>query len=315
MIARWWWGPKVGGQVWPKDRHVPSFDGTQIRYTMLGPRDAPVVSLCAGFLCPDTYWTYIAPALAADHRVLVWNYRGVGVSELPRRPGFHALRLRNEDLTVEANARDLRAILDAEDVERTVVVGHSMGTQTALETYRQDPSRVTGLVSIAGAYTSPLRTFYGTDVGARLAPFGLPLLHAFPRVTLLAWRAALKAPIAFPLGRYVLRAIGPGADPKDMHGYFDHLSLSDPLVAAKMIRGMHSNSATDLLPKIDVPVLIAHGTADPFTPLSVARRMEEVIPDATLVAVEAGSHTLPIERPDLILEAMRPFLRRAFGSA
>ena len=311
MIGRWLWGPKVGGQVWPKDRHVPSFDGTQIRYTLLGPRDAPVVSLCAGFLCPDTYWMHIAPRLTDRFRVLVWNYRGVGVTELPRRPGFHAVRVRNKDLTIEANARDLRAILDIEDVGRTVVVGHSMGTQTALEAYEQEPARVAGIVSIAGAYTSPLRTFYGTDIGARLAPVGLPLLHALPRVTLLAWRALLMSPVAFPLGRHVLRAIGPGAEREDMLGYFDHLSRSDPLIAAKMIRGMHGHSAEDLLAKIDVPVLILHGTADPFTPPDVARQMAEAIPDAELVLLEGGSHTLPIERPDEIVASLRPFLERA----
>lgn len=99
-----------------------------------------------------------------------------------------------------------------------------------------------------------------------------------------------------------------------MTGYFDHVSRTDPLIAAKMIRGMHSHSAEDVLEKIDVPVLICHGTADPSTPYRVAEEMNERIPRARLVPFEGGSHTLPIEYPDEIAAAVRPFLADAVSS-
>lgn len=309
MIGRWWWGPKRGGEIWPKDRSAPSFDGTVIRYTLLGPARGPVVAFCAGFLCPDTYWRYLVPGITPDHRVLVWNYRGVGVSDLPARPRFHALGIKPDDLSIEANARDLAVLLDAEDIRRATLVGHSMGAQTMLEFYRLHPDRVNGMVSVAGAYGSPLRTFYGTDLSARIVPFALPLLHALPRVTLIGWRALMGSPFSFPAGRLV-RAIGPGAKREDMDGYFEHLSMIDPLIAAKMVRGMHAHRADDLLAEIDVPFLVAHGTADPFTPPAVARHMAETIPEAELLMLHGGSHTLPIERPREILDALRPFLER-----
>jgi pimeloyl-ACP methyl ester carboxylesterase len=159
MISRWWWGPKSGGEIWPKDRWIRSFDGTKIRYTLLGPPTAPFVAFCAGFLCPDTYWRYLVPALVDSCRVLVWNYRGVGVSELPRWPGYHAYAISDDELGIEASARDLEQILEAEGIDRCVLVGHSMGAQVILEAYRRHPEHVAGLVSIAGAYETPLRTF------------------------------------------------------------------------------------------------------------------------------------------------------------
>lgn len=307
MISRWWWGPKSGGEIWPKDRWIRSFDGTKIRYTLLGPMDAPIVVFCAGFLCPDTYWRYLVPALVDEYRVLVWNYRGVGVSELPRWPGFHAYAISDDELGIEANARDLEQILEGEAIERCVLVGHSMGTQVIFEAFRRHPERIAALVSIAGAYETPLRTFYGTDLSGRLAPIALPLLHVLPRVTLLVWRALFHNPLAYPAGRLV-RAIGPGTKPQDMTGYFDHVSMTDPLIAAKMVRGMHSHSAEGLLEKIDVPVLICHGTADPFTPASVAKEMRDRIPDAHLVLLKDGSHTLPIEYPDEIAAELKVLL-------
>jgi pimeloyl-ACP methyl ester carboxylesterase len=98
-----------------------------------------------------------------------------------------------------------------------------------------------------------------------------------------------------------------------MRGYFDHVSMTDPLIAAKMIRGMHAHSAEDVLEKIDVPVLICHGTTDPFTPLGVAKEMEERIAGARIVVYEDGSHTLPIEYPKEIVAEMQPFLKEIFS--
>ena len=298
--------------MWPKDRSIRSFDGTLIRYTMLGPDDAPVVAFCAGFVCPDIYWKYIAPELESDYRLLIWNYRGIGVSELPRPPGYHAVRITDEELGIESNARDLHVIFEAEGIERAALVGHSMGVQVALDAYRQFPEHVSAIISLAGPYRTPLRTFYGTDLSSRLMPVALPLLHALPRLSLLGWRALVHNPLSYHAGKLV-RAIGAKAKAEDMAGYFDHVSMIDPLIAAKMIRGMHSHSAEDLLEKIDVPVLIVHGTSDPFTPLIVAKEMAERIPTANLVVIQDGSHTLPIESPDEILAAVRPFLKRAFS--
>ena len=234
------------------------------------------------------------------------------MSELPRWPGFHAYAISNDELGIEANARDLEQILEAEKIDRCVQVGHSMGAQVILEAYRRHPENVAGLVSIAGAYETPLRTFYGTDLSGRLAPIALPLLHVLPRVTLLAWRALVHNPFAFPAGRLV-RAIGPNAKPQDMTGYFDHVSMTDPLIAAKMVRGMHAHSAEEVLDKIDVPVLICHGTADPFTPLAIAREMEDRMPHARLVVLEDGSHTLPIEYPDEIAVELQGFLKETLS--
>jgi pimeloyl-ACP methyl ester carboxylesterase len=89
--------------------------------------------------------------------------------------------------------------------------------------------------------------------------------------------------------------------------------MTDPLIATKMIRGMHNNSAEDLLPKIDVPVLIVHGTADPFTPLVVAQDMEREIPGAKLVVIDGAAHTLPIEYPAEVGAEATAFLDRSLS--
>lgn len=313
VIGRWLYRPIEAGQIWTKDRAVQSFDGTQIRYTFLGLDDAPVIVFCSGFVCPDNFWRYLAPELSEEYRALVWNYRGVGVSGLPRDPGWHAVNIHPEELSIESLARDLLAILKAEDIDRVVLVGHSMGVQTSYECYRQFPERVVALVAIAGAYRSPLRTFYGTDFTTRLLPVGVPAMHVFPRALLLLWRGLLRSPIPHPVAQRLVRGVGPETKSEDMRGFYDHLSAIDPLIAAKMIRGMHDHSAEDILERIDVPTLICHGTKDTFTPPRVARVMAQRIRGAQLALFEGASHGLPVERPDGLLAEIRPFLEKAFS--
>src|ERR1043166_7163594 len=103
-----------GGTLFPKDRCVVSFDGTHIAYGFLG--DGPVtVALNAGYCCSDNFWKYLAPALAKKYRVLIWNYRGSGVSGMPREPGYRARNYSVEDFGLDRHAKDLEAILDHEN--------------------------------------------------------------------------------------------------------------------------------------------------------------------------------------------------------
>jgi non-heme chloroperoxidase len=67
------------------------------------------------------------------------------------------------------------------------------------------------------------------------------------------------------------------------------------------------------LPKIDVPTLVVHGTADrilPFEATAARLRDEQLIADLTLVAVEDGPHNIGWTHPDELNRALLDFLAR-----
>lgn len=306
------WPGDRGGHVWPKDREAVSADGTRIRYTVLGD-DGPWIVLCAGYLCPDNFWASLGPALAARHRVVVLNYRSVGASGDPRPPGYRTRNLQPSDYTIERMADDVVATLDAEGAREATAIGHSMGCQVALQVWRHDPDRVRSLVLVTGPYASPLHTFYGRSIGARLFPLayhGLPLL---PRpVQRLVGRSA-RLPIALPVAR-LLRALGPHTPAEDMALYLRHLGEVDPMVALKLARGMHEFDAGPWLPELDVPVLLLAGDRDTFSPPALAEAMLAAIPDAELALIREGTHAALIEFPDEIHDRIADFLHRRLGT-
>lgn len=298
-----------GALLFERDRRVRSFDGTEIAYTVRG-TDGPWVALVPGFACPDNFWKYLVPELERDHRVIVWDLRGLGLSGTPRPPGYRALNLKPADFSIPGQARDLGAVLDAEGVDRVVLIGHSMGGQVALEAYRQMRGRTRGIVMLTAPFESPLRTFYGRDFSNLVRAARLAML-ALPRSTVLVWRSLflLNPGLTHQLAQ-MTRSLGPDARLDDMATYYRHMGFLDPLVMLMMIEAMRTHSAADVLPTIDVPTLVIAGTLDTFTPLPLAEAMRDTIPGAELVVVDGASHGAVIERPLAVNAAIRSFLDR-----
>lgn len=297
-----------GGTLFPKDRCIVSPDGTHIAYTIKG-KSGPVIALCAGYCCPDNFWKYLAPALARRYRVLIWNYRGCGVSGMPREPGYRARNYSVSDFMLDRYALDLRAILDHERVDSVILLGHSMGTQVALETYRLMPSRVRAIVSITGPYASAIQTFYNTTIAPRVFPAVRATLGRLPASVKPVWRAFFRSQYAHPLA-VKLGAVGAQTQADDMRGYYDHMADMDPLVMLKMAEAMHAHSAESLLTSIKVPVLIVVGERDNLVPPWLGHVMASRIPTAEMLTVPAGSHGAIIENPRLVNRTVLDFLGR-----
>jgi pimeloyl-ACP methyl ester carboxylesterase len=307
------WDGDRGGHVWDKDREVVADDGPRIRYTVLSAdRDLPWLVLCAGFMCPDNFWATLGPALAEHHRVIVLNYRSMGASTDPRPPGYRARHLSSADYTIERFAGDVQAVLEAEGADDVAVVGHSMGCQVALQLWRQAPELVGSLSLITGPYASPLHTLYGSKLGTHLFPFayfGVPLL---PRPVQRAITRLPRLPMALQVAR-LLRALGPLTPDDGMDLYFQHFGEVDPLVALKIVRGMHEFDAGPWLAEVSVPTLILVGGRDTFCPPELGEAMLAVLPEAELGVLPEATHGAPIEFPLEIADRIADFLARRAG--
>jgi pimeloyl-ACP methyl ester carboxylesterase len=280
-------------------------DGSPLFYESWGERGVrtPII-LCDGIGCDGYVWRYLRQDLA-DRFGLHPHYRGHGRTAPPRDP---------RRVTIEDLADDIACVLDDALVERAVLIGHSMGVQVALETYRRHPARVSGLILICGASSHPLRTFRGSATLEELLPLVEKWIHRVPRVVNRLTRTLLPTRLAFEVASRleIRREL---VEPSDFMPYLEGMARIDTRLFVAMLSSAGQHSADDLLPEVNVPSLVIAGERDGFTPAERSRAMAAAIPGAELLEIPNASHTAPIERPTLVDSTIRDFVARRIDSA
>jgi len=278
-------------------------DGTRLFWGVAGPRapgDAPPldVVLNDGIGCDGFAWKYLHPHLAQHNRVLHWHYRGHGRSGLPHD---------GARIDVPAHARDLVALLDHHEIEQAVLVGHSMGTQVALETYRLAPDRVRALVLVCGSYGRVTATFHGSDVLKQVLPGLIELVEKNQGLARALW-GRIPAKMAYQIARLSGEVDVASLREEDFTWYVEHVSALEPRLFLSMLKLAGEHSAEDLLASIAVPTLVVAAERDTFTPPELAKHMAEAIPGAELLFLAGASHAAPVERQGVIAERIDRFL-------
>jgi class 3 adenylate cyclase len=216
-------------------------------------------------------------------RTLLFDKRGTGLSD--RTTGVP---------TLEECMDDIRAVLDAEGVERAALVGHyDSGAHSAMfaATY---PERTSALI-IVGGYAKGSRdeTYpYGPD------PEVTGMLAAAIRDE---WGKGTIVPVIAP-------SMAGDRAFAEWWGRYERLSAS-PGAAASLFQMMAEMDIRDILPNIQAPTLVIHRTDHPAVPIDGARYLAEHIPGARFVELP-GTDALPYTPTggDDVLDEVEEFL-------
>jgi pimeloyl-ACP methyl ester carboxylesterase len=214
-------------------------------------------------------------------RVIAPDLRGYGESTLvPAKT------------TLETFARDIAALLDHLGIDGVVLGGISMGGQIVMEFHRLFPERIRALVL---ADTSPQAE---TEDGKRLRNDTADRL--------------LREGMG-PFAEEVLPKMIAPANIEALPAVAEHVRAmmrrSSPEGAAAALRGRAERpDYVEMLRRIAVPTLVVVGRDDEFTSVGDARRMQERIPDATLVVVDGAGHLPNLERPTEFNSALERLL-------
>jgi pimeloyl-ACP methyl ester carboxylesterase len=263
---------------------------------------APVL-LCDGIGCDGYVWRYLRADLPERFGVHP-HYRGHGRTAAPKDP---------TRVSIENLADDMASVLDDALIDRAVLVGHSMGVQVALETYRRHPTRVAGLVLLCGAASHPLKTFRGTAAVEDFLPTIQKWVHRVPGVINSLTRRLLPTRLAYEVAARleIRREL---IEPNDFMPYLEGMARIDARLFVAMLSAAGQHSAEELLPTIATPTLVVVGARDGFTPPERGRAMAATIPSAELLEIPNASHTAPIERPHLVDFTIRDFMTRRVDS-
>lgn len=243
----------------------------------------PTLVLLHAFPLNLRMWDEQIKGLADSCHVLAIDLRGFGASQTS-----------DGEYTLADLADDVHALLQHLGHERVVLGGCSMGGYISLAYARRYPEHLRGLVLIdtrASADTPEgreNRLRQASEVDARGTA---ALSRAFPPTAISPESAQARPELLERMRTWI-------AD-------------TDPRTVAGAQRAMAARpDSHDLLPKLDIPVLVVVGEQDTITPPAESEKMVAALPDAHLVRIPGAGHLTPLEKPELVNEAVREFMRR-----
>lgn len=243
------------------DRNVASFDGVEVAYTVTGNAPTTVV-LIHGWMCDRGYWRQQVEPLADRFRVIAVDLPGHGASGDGR-----------ETWSLEAYGRDVRAVVEELDLDRVVLIGHSMGGPVALEAARQMPDRVVGIVGID--------TLHNAEWSAR--PEQIERLIA-----------AYESDFVGTCTNFVTNMFADDADRALVERVRDDMCGGESAIGVELMRVFPGFDAADALRAVEKPVRAINAAANP-TAVEINRKYNA---DFEVILMEDVGHFPMLERPD-----------------
>ena len=280
----------------PRRRTVRLADGEMSVLDFGDPaRPVDVVFVHANGFHALTYRSVLQP-LAAGLRLWAPDLRGHGESRLPADPG--ALT------SWDVHARDLSVLLAGVEGRPPVLSGHSMGATSALLAAARSPGRARALVLFEPVILTRRRSFAALLPGAKdqilrhmpLARGALSRRSTFPdRAAALAayrGRGAFKTWPAASLADYVAGGF------REVQGQEAGVELACAPAWEAANYAAQRADVRGALRRVAAPVRILMGDHGSTCALTRSR------PGMTLESVAGAGHFLPLERPELVREAL-----------
>lgn len=241
----------------------------------------PVIFL-HGFPFDHTIWEPVIPLLEQDARLILPDLRGFGSS--PITDGTYTMRLLAEDIA---------HLMDRLEIEKAVLVGHSMGGYVSLAFAQAYPNRLLGLGLVAthSAADTPERRQSRYKTAESVLRKGARVVASNMVESLTPKKELLK-----PIQSLILQA--------------------HPTGIAGALRGMaERHDLTGELSNITVPAVVIVGGADKLVNHELVETMAQMLPKGWLVKIPDAGHMLTMEHPQQVASALQQLFAKVGNSA
>lgn len=253
--------------------------------TITGNPDGPVLLLAHGFGCDQNLWRLAVPALARDHRVVLFDHVGAGRSDLSAwDPQRYA--------SLHGYAEDVLALCRELDLRDVVFVGHSVSAMIGVLAVNADPGRFAKLVLLT---PSPCYLDDDDYHGGFSAADIEELLDSLDS-NYLGWSARM-APVI----------MGNPDRPELGEELTNSFCRTDPEIARVFARATFLSDNRADLPKVGVPSLVIECAEDVIAPRGVGAYVRDRIPGCRLVTLDAVGHCPQLSAPQQTAEAIAAF--------
>lgn len=267
-------------------------------------RPADPVLLVHGLGGAASNWLEVIPGLAKDRPVVAVDLPGFGRTQPPQT---YAPR-------IGANARFLRALLDALGWRRAEIHGNSMGGMLIVKFAAWYPERVSRLVLSAPALTSDLRDLPRLDplTFRQFAPFLLPGLGTY---LLNRMYTRLSADELYAQSNAFLHGDPGKVSPEIAAVTLENISLAQQtpwrlpafaVASSSLVRRVVGRRRIErAIAEVTAPTVVVWGDRDRLIGRPVMQRLRKLRPDWMLIELDGVGHVPMVEAPQRYLAAVR----------
>jgi 3-oxoadipate enol-lactonase len=268
--------------------YVKANDGVEIYYEVAG-QGAPFLFL-SETACDGAVWNlYQVPEFARDHRVVIFDYRGTGLSGKP--PIQYSTKMFADDAAMVLNRLGL---------EDAVVCGHSMGGRVAQVLALDHPRKVSKLILASSGAAHPGERGIPLRIAKEMVEMGYER-YVREHTIVVGWTEIYARNNVNLIEKYLQVRM---ANLCPVEFYFRHV----------LARQEHDTSGR--LKDIKVPTLILVGDDDHFVVSDMSHRsgadmLAKGIPNSKLLVLPGERHSYFYTEPESVHRLIREFLKES----
>lgn len=256
--------------------HIAVDDGCRIACHVDGPEDVPAVVFAHSLGASSAMWEPQLAALQGRYRVIRYDSRGHGASDVPAGP-----------YTIERLGRDVLAIADALGLDQFAYCGLSLGGMVGQWLGVHAADRINKLILCnTTPYMGPPEVWQERIDTVR--------------------REGMGVLVEGTLGRWFTPAFH-ASHPEIVEAVRRRFLATSPEGYAACAAAIMVMDQRGLLGRITCPTLIVGGHSDPSTPPACAEEMHQAIAGSLLILIDAA-HVSNIEAEDAFNAALSTFL-------
>ena len=266
--------------------YVKTKDGVDIYYEVSG-EGTPFLFL-SETACDRSVWKiYQVPEFARDHHVIIFDYRGTGLSGKP-----------SAKYTTDMFANDAATVMDHLGLEGAVVCGHSMGGRVAQLLALDHPRKVSKLILASSGAAHPGETGIPLRIAKEMVEMGYEK-YVREHTIVVGWTETYAKQHMDLIEKYLKVRM---ANLCPVEFYFRHV----------LARQAHDTRGR--LKDIKVPTLILVGDDDHFVVSDMSHRagadiLTKGIPNSKLVVLPGERHSYFYTEPEKVHGIVRDFLK------
>lgn len=260
-------------------------NGVTLHYQQFGgPKGKPTLVFANSLGTDFRIWRDVIVRLAGEFPILTYDKRGHGLSDVGETP-----------YSIEDLVWDLSGLLDHAGVERSIVVGLSVGGMIAQGLHEARPELIEGLVLCDTAHRIGTEEMWDARIDA-VQSSGLD---------------AISGPV---MERWFTEDYR-SADNADFAGYVNMFERQPEDGYAATCAAIRDADMTEIAKQIDVPTLCVVGDEDLATPPALVAELTALIEGARMETIAGAGHLPCIEQPEALSGLIRGFGNMVLGGS